>query len=363
MGVAVAAGVPGGNVARGVKAALGSLLTVGAKVGMSIGISDVGAARWSKLDPPVKIKTVPRTILNATKPLSPNDAYQRQSLFFNFGFALRGIVFLSLSVQDYTTDSNENKLTDCPRSFIMPSHDRGHFQVKPADEHAKQLQAQISTLREITRAISAVLSLDQILSLITRKTARVMDVDSCSIYLLDDGKEFLVLKATTGLAPEAIGHAHLKIGEGLTGHAAKIGKPVAASRASRDPHFKYLPETKEAMFQSLLAVPLVSRDHVIGAINVQTKEGREYSPDEIELLSIIADVAAGVLEKAMLYEEIGGLKEAIETRKLVERAKGFLMKRHAIGEEDAFKRIQHQARSTRKTMREIAEAIILAEEV
>ena len=231
------------------------------------------------------------------------------------------------------------------------------------DPHAKKFQAQLAALREITRAISAAWSLDQILALITRKTARVMDVDSCSIYLLDDGSEFLVLKATTGLAASAVGHARLKFGEGLTGHAAKTGKPVAASHASHDPHFKYLPETKESMFQSLLAVPLVSRGEAIGAINVQTREGREYSEDEIELLAIIADVAAGELQKAVLYEEIGGLKEALETRKLVERAKGILMKRHSIGEQDAFARIQHQARTSRKSMREVAEAIILAEQV
>ena len=231
------------------------------------------------------------------------------------------------------------------------------------DSQAKKLHAQLSALREITRAISAAWSLEEILALITRKVARVMDVDSCSIYLLDDGSTYLVLKATTGLAAEAIGRARLKLGEGLTGHAAKIGKPIAASHASRDPHFKLLPETKEAMFQSLLAVPLVSRGNVIGAINVQTREGREYSEDEIELLSIIADVAAGELEKAVLYEEIGGLKEALETRKLVERAKGILMQRHNIGEQDAFTRIQHQARTSRKSMREVSEAIILAEQV
>jgi signal transduction protein with GAF and PtsI domain len=228
---------------------------------------------------------------------------------------------------------------------------------------ARKLQAQLAALREITRAISAAWSLDEVLALITRKTARVMDVDSCSIYLLDDGGEQLVLKATTGLATQSVGHARLRLGEGLTGHAAKTGKPVSASHASRDPHFKYLPETKEKMFQSLLAVPLVARGKVIGAVNVQTREGREYEPDEIELLSIIADVAAGELEKAMLYEEIGGLKEALETRKLVERAKGILMKRHGIGEQEAFARIQQQARTARRAMREVAEAIILAEGV
>lgn len=230
------------------------------------------------------------------------------------------------------------------------------------DPLAKKLRAQLSALREITRAISAAWSLDQILTLITRKTAKVMDVDSCSIYLLADD-EYLVLKATTGLAADAVGHARLKLGEGLTGHAAKTGKPVAASHASRDPHFKLLPETRESMFQSLLAMPLVSRGNVIGALNVQTREGRAYSPEDIELLQIIADVAAEELEKALLYEEIGGLKEALETRKLVERAKGILMKRHRIDEQDAFSRIQHQARTSRKTMRQVAEAIILAEAV
>ncbi len=228
---------------------------------------------------------------------------------------------------------------------------------------SKRLRAHLAALRDITRAISAAMSLDKILSLITTKTARVMDMDSCSIYLLDDKGEYLVLKATTGLAAEAVGTARLRMGEGLTGHAAAEGKPIAAENASADPHFKYLPETGEKEFQSLLAAPLIVRGKVIGAINVQTRAGHAYRPDEVELLSIIADVAAGELEKAMLYEEIGGLKEALETRKLIERAKGILMKRYAIGEQEAFERIHTQSRSARKSMRELAEAIILAEGV
>jgi len=231
-----------------------------------------------------------------------------------------------------------------------------------ADVLVKKLRAQLAALREITRAISAAWSLDQILDLITRKTARVMEVDSCSIYLLDD-KGDLVLKATTGLDPAAIGRARLKLGEGLTGYAAKMGKPVAASDAANDPRFKYLPETKETIFQSLLAAPLIAQNKVIGAINVQTRERREYAEHEIELLAVIADIAASELQKAMLYDEIGGLKEALETRKLVERAKGILMTRYHITEQEAFLRIQHQARASRKPMRAIAEAIILADQV
>jgi uroporphyrinogen-III synthase len=232
-----------------------------------------------------------------------------------------------------------------------------------SESEVKRLKAQLAALRDITRAISAAMSLDKILNLITTKTARVMDMDSCSIYLVDEKQEYLVLKDTTGLAQEAVGHARLKWGEGLTGYAVEAAKPVYAADASADPRFKYLPETNEKRFQSLLAVPLLSRGKVVGAINVQTRAGHTYSQDEIELLSIIADVAAGELEKAMLYEEIGGLKEALETRKLVERAKGILMKRYGIGEQDAFERIHNQSRSTRKTMRELAQAIILAEGV
>jgi uroporphyrinogen-III synthase len=233
----------------------------------------------------------------------------------------------------------------------------------PTDADAKTLKAQLAALREITRAISAAWSLEKILDLITKKIARVMNMDSCSIYLLDDHDEYLILQATTGLAPEAIRHARLHLGEGITGYAAQAGKPIAAPNATRDPHFKYLPETKESAFQSLLAVPLVNHGKVIGAINVQTREGHAYSLAEIELLSIIADVAAGEIEKAKLYDEIGGLKEALETRKLVERAKGLLMKRYHIAEADAFQRIQTQARSSRKSMRQVAEAIILADAV
>ena len=310
------------------------------------------------MEPPVNKRTVPNIILSATNPFRPNDAYQRQSLFWVLGLDLLAIRFLQKSTliipqAGETTNSLLDEFARLSYNRFMPT----------SDALAKKLQSQLSALREITRAISGAWSLEETLGLITRKTARVMDVDSCSIYLLEDGAEYLVLKATTGLASQAVGHARLKLGQGLTGYAAKVGKPIAASHASHDPRFKYLPETKETVFQSLLAVPLIARGKAIGALNVQTRAGREYSPDEVELLSIIADVAAGELEKAVLHDEIGGLKEALETRKLVERAKGILMKRHAIGEQEAFGRIQQQARASRKSMREVAEAIILAEGV
>jgi len=180
--------------------------------------------------------------------------------------------------------------------------------VPPPDDHLltqlRRKEAELAALREISRAIGAALDLDTTLGLITRKTAEVTRMDSCSIYLLDPAGEYLVLRATTGLAPEAIGRARLRWGEGLTGWAAREATPVASSDAARDPRFVYLPETREYAFRSLAAVPLQSAGKVLGALNVQTRAVHAYAPEEMDLLSTIADLAAGAIEKAALYDSM-----------------------------------------------------------
>lgn len=180
--------------------------------------------------------------------------------------------------------------------------------------------AQLSALREIGRAINAAWELQATLELITRKTAEVMGMDSCSIYLLDEAGAYLILGATTGLSKNAVGKARLRLGEGLTGWAAEQEEAVGVADAARDPRFKHLPETRESVFQSLLAVPLVNQGRVIGAMNVQTERHHPYEDDEVELLSLIGDLAAGALEKAMLHdrmqrriEELSTLSEVSET--------------------------------------------------
>jgi two-component system, sensor histidine kinase PdtaS len=185
-----------------------------------------------------------------------------------------------------------------------------------ADARLARKAEELSALREISRAIGAALDLDTTLTLITRKTAEVMRADSCSIYLLDDAREYLVLKATTGLAAQAVGRARLRLGEGLTGWAADKNEAVASSNATADPRFKYLPETRETLFQSLLALPLTVAGRVLGAVNVQTTGVHAWADDEVELLSIIADLAGGALEKARLYDSMR--RQILELRTLAE---------------------------------------------
>ena len=159
-----------------------------------------------------------------------------------------------------------------------------------------------TALRDIARALSSAVDLDTTLDLIARKTTEIMGVDSCAIYLLDADEVTLRLRASTGLARRALGLATLQVGEGMTGYAVTQNRPVYAADAQHDPHFKWLEDTEERRFRSLLAVPLVLNERPIGALNVQTAAPRDYSAEEIDLLALVSDLAAGALVKARLYD-------------------------------------------------------------
>lgn len=162
----------------------------------------------------------------------------------------------------------------------------------------------IANLREIAQALSAAWDLDSTLGLISHKTTQVMHVDSCSLYLLEAETATLWLRASTGLSWKAVGRGALKMGEGLTGWAAQHNQPAAVRDAQNDPRFKFVPYTNEKSFRSLLAVPLVNQGRVIGAMNVQTVALHTFTPEEIELAALIGDLAAGAIDRALLYENM-----------------------------------------------------------
>ncbi len=159
-----------------------------------------------------------------------------------------------------------------------------------------------AALREIVRSLSTAWDLDTALDLIARKTTEVMQVDSCTIYLLDPDGQSLRLQASTGLAKRALGRSILGVGEGMTGYAVLHNRPIFDAEARKNPHFKIVEEADETGFQSLLAVPLVIDDEPIGALNVQTTDRHEFSTDEVEVLSLIGDLAATTLVRAQLYD-------------------------------------------------------------
>jgi two-component system, sensor histidine kinase PdtaS len=189
-----------------------------------------------------------------------------------------------------------------------------------ARRKSSELHAELKALHEIARALGSAWDVETTLQAISRTTTNVTRMDSCSIYLLDPSQHSLRLKASTGLARTAVGQAKLELGEGITGYAAQHGQPVAVRNAARDPRFKYLPETKEHKFKSLLAVPLISQGHIIGAMNVQTTTYHRYTQREIELLSLIGELAAGALDRAVAHDQMQRQIQELSTLAQVSKA-------------------------------------------
>jgi two-component sensor histidine kinase/putative methionine-R-sulfoxide reductase with GAF domain len=161
-------------------------------------------------------------------------------------------------------------------------------------------------LRLVTDTIAAVnstLDLREVFELVAAKVADALDADACFVYLYDEGANELVLRASYGSRVEDMTRVpKMRPGEGITGSAAAERAPVMIARAAHlDPRFKRFANLREEEYESILAVPILAKDRLEGALNVRTREPREFSDAEIELLMAIAGQVAQAIENAKLY--------------------------------------------------------------
>ena len=228
-----------------------------------------------------------------------------------------------------------------------------------------------SILHRVSRIVSSELSLDEMLGEIVGLTAQVSGCDACLVYLVEEGTGEFVLRASQVPHASDLGNLRMKMGEGVTGWVAEHQSPVAlSSKAADDPRFKIFPALIEDTYEAFLSVPLVNKGRAIGVINVHHRDQRQHSPDEIATISFIGEqmgsaIAKSLLEEdnARLAEETADMKRQLETRKAVERAKGILQRRQNLTEEEAYLRMRNESRRLRRPMKELADAIILAEEL
>jgi len=220
---------------------------------------------------------------------------------------------------------------------------------------------ELELLREIIETISYNLDLKEVLSRIVKIVSGVTKADSCFLYLLDGGN--LVLRASLNPKPMEIGNIKLRLNEGITGWVARNKQTVAvAKEAYNDERFKTVNSLPEDKFEGFLSVPIAYRDKILGVINVQHSKPKTYSKNEIALFELVAKATGGAIENALLFSEKEALKEALETRKLIEKAKGILMKEFSIGEDDAYKLLHKKSMDKRMSMKEISNAIIISSE-
>jgi signal transduction protein with GAF and PtsI domain len=165
------------------------------------------------------------------------------------------------------------------------------------------------------------------------------------------------------MSEEYLKERALKLGEGVVGYVAQENKPLAVLDVLKEPRYKEKELAKKEGLVSMLSVPLTLKDKVIGVINCYTSYRHEFNETERVVLTAVANQAAICIENTELMVKTKVIQEELETRKLVERAKGALMKHHGLTKDEAFKRIRKASMDSRKTMREIAEAILLTEKM
>ncbi|MBM3709200.1 MAG: GAF and ANTAR domain-containing protein [Actinobacteria bacterium] len=231
------------------------------------------------------------------------------------------------------------------------------------NDRAESTREIITALSKIGEAITSDLYLEDILKLIVTVTAEVMGSKICSLMLLDPEKKELNIKATQSISKEYINKNPLRLGEGIAGKVALGNKPVAAENILENENYKYKDIALKEGLVSMLSVPLHVKGNVIGVLNTYTSKPHKFNDYEINILKTVADQAAIVIENYRLVVETKVIREELETRKAVEKAKGILMKEQKIEEEEAFRKIQKFAMDNRKLMREVAEAIILSHEM
>jgi phosphotransferase system enzyme I (PtsP) len=162
----------------------------------------------------------------------------------------------------------------------------------------------LTILEDISTLISHSHDLQETLENIVVTVGERMETEVCSLYILDQQKRRLTLSATMGLDRESVGKVSMGIGEGLTGLVIERMKPVMVVDALAHPRYKYFPETGEERFHSFLGVPLIEQKLPLGVLVVQTSRRREFSRNEIRLLTTISAQSASIIVQARLLESL-----------------------------------------------------------
>jgi signal transduction protein with GAF and PtsI domain len=217
-------------------------------------------------------------------------------------------------------------------------------------------------LHEIGERLGSGDGFHEVLKRVVEFASALVKCDSCLVYILED--DALVLRASKNPHPEAVDRLKLRVGQGITGWVAEHREPVAIpEKAAHDPRFQFFNELPEDSYEAFLSVPLMCRGRVVGVINLQHRQHHIYRRRDIRMISAVGFLVGAEVEMARLEEANSNLADQLQTRKIVERAKGILQRDLGLNEEQAYLTLQRQSRQKRKPMREIAEAVILSDEV
>src|SRR3989338_807179 len=180
------------------------------------------------------------------------------------------------------------------------------------DQRLERTESQLQVLQKISRLMARKLSLPQVLQAIVELVMGVTEADACLIYLHEG--DTLVLGASNSPHPAQIGKLRLKMGEGITGWVAKERRMVAIwQQAYKDPRFRFFHDLPEDTFEAFLSVPVISREEVVGVINVQHRHPRRHMGGEMEMLMTVGEQVGCIIVRARIGELADSLLSPVET--------------------------------------------------
>src|SRR5256885_8045676 len=186
------------------------------------------------------------------------------------------------------------------RSGVKTSRNLAGVHVASGAADSSLAARELNFLVRLAQAAASTQRPDELLELIIRETTSAIGADVCSLYLvLPHGRE-LLLTATNGLNENMVGKVTLKVGEGITGWVAESRKPAVVPDVSHEPHWKWVAGLDEDRFHSMASVPIESGPRLVGVLNVQSTERREFNSGDIDFLRAIAGQVAGILERSEL---------------------------------------------------------------
>jgi NAD+ synthetase len=221
----------------------------------------------------------------------------------------------------------------------------------------------IEALTIISKAITSDQYLEDILRLIVMVTAEVMNSSVCSLWLLDERESVLRLRATQSINTDYLKDRVLRVGEGVVGKVVAENQPYIAPNVLTDHYYKEKELARSMGLVSMISVPMRVKDRVIGVINCYTSHPHVFSDLQMNLFTAVANQAAVAIENTELIVKTKVIQEELENRKLIERAKDLIMKRFDLSGDEAYRWLQKRSMNTRKSMRQVAEAVLLAMEI
>lgn len=229
-------------------------------------------------------------------------------------------------------------------------------------EEMKEKARRIDGFYKVSQSIVSEDYLEDILHLVVSVTAELMGSKICSLMLYDKEKKELAIMATQSLSEAYKNKPPLKVDDSLVGKVFVTRKHIQVRDVTEDDLYKYRDIAEKEGLKSLLSVPLITGNKAIGVLNVYTTYPHSFPVEEIRIIQSLANQAAMAIKNAKLIKQSTFLEEELETRKIVEKAKGALMREYDFTEEEAYNFLRSQSMNSRKSIKEVAEAFLLVTE-